>query len=88
MNPFMKMVLMLLLTILTNRFGRIETKTGKVIEAIKRSFFIKLEDQQIRDIQENITACAKKWLFPRSPLTETQIKIFRRARERLPKSAL
>ena len=58
------------------------------VDAIKRSFFIKLEDQQIREIQENITVCAKKWFFSRSPLTEEQIKIVRRARERLPKSAL
>lgn len=58
------------------------------VDAIKRSFFIKLEDQQIREIQENITVCAKKWLFSRSPLTEEQIIIVWRARERLPKSAL
>lgn len=56
------------------------------IDAIKRSFFIKLGEQQIREIQENITVFAKKWLFSKYPLTEEQINIVKDARKRLSKS--
>lgn len=56
------------------------------VDAIKRSFFIKLGEQQIREIQENITVFAKKWLFSKYPLTEEQINIVKDARKRLSKS--
>ena len=53
------------------------------VEAIKSSFFIKLSEEQIRDIQENITVCAKKWLYSRNPLTEEQMNRVKSARNRL-----
>ena len=53
------------------------------VEAIKSSFFIKLSEEQIRDIQENITVCAKKWLYSRNPLTEEQMNRIKSARNRL-----
>lgn len=49
-------------------------------EAIKRSYFFKLEEDQIRDIQENVAVFAKKWLFSRMPLTEEQMKRVKEAR--------
>jgi hypothetical protein len=52
------------------------------VEAIKSSFFIKLSEEQIRDIQENITVCAKKWLYSRNPLTEEQMNRVKSARNR------
>ena len=52
-------------------------------EAINKSFFVKLGEEQLRDIQENVTVCAKKWLFSRSPLTEEHLKRVKEARERL-----
>lgn len=55
------------------------------VEAIKSSFFISLNKEQINEIQENVTICAKKWLFSRSPLTEKQMIRVKEARGRLPK---
>ena len=51
-------------------------------DAIKRSFFTKLSEEQIKDIQENVTVCAKKWLFSRKPLTEEQMERVKEARDR------
>lgn len=51
-------------------------------DAIKRSFFTKLSEEQISDIQENVTVCAKNWLFSRRPLTEEQMERVKEARGR------
>ena len=58
------------------------------VEEIKSSFFIKLSEEQIRDIQENITVRAKKWLYSRNPLTEEQMNRVKSARNRLLNSNL
>ena len=60
----------------------------ETVEPIGRNCFIRLTEEQVNDIQHNVAVYAREWLFSRSPLTEEQIKIVRRARERLPKSAL
>lgn len=53
------------------------------VEAINSSFFIRLSENQINDIQENVTVCAKKWLYSRNPLTEEQMNRVKSARNRL-----
>ena len=53
------------------------------VEAINSSFFIRLSENQINDIQENVTVCAKKWLYSRNPLTEEQMNRVKSVRNRL-----
>ena len=58
------------------------------VEAINSSFFIRLSENQINDIQENVTVCAKKWLYSKIPLTDVQMNRVKSARNRLLNSNL
>ena len=55
-------------------------------EAIKRSLFIKLSEEQINDIQHNVAVYAREWIYSRNPLTKEQLERVKEARARLPRS--
>lgn len=53
------------------------------VEPIGRNCFIRLSEEQIKDIQYNVAVNAREWIYSRNPLTEEQIKIVKEARKRM-----
>ena len=52
------------------------------IHQIGRSFFFKLSDEQIKDIQTNVAVCAREWIFSRNALTDDQLERIKEGRSR------
>ena len=42
-----------------------------------RSFFYVLNEGQIRDVQINVTSCARRWIFSRNAITNEQLEIIK-----------
>ena len=50
------------------------------VDPIGRNCFIKLSDEQIRDIQYNVSIYARDWIFTRNQLNSKQLEVIKEAR--------
>ncbi len=53
------------------------------VEPIARNCFVKLSQEQINEINRNVAASARQWIYSRNPLTNEQMEIVMDARNRI-----